>query len=118
MVRFEAIKKSSTNESVVTRYPRGFPRLAVQQTQGHNGSIHRRFEPEGELLISYWEYRVAFAAKRLSEWHSKHPEACKRLSAGQKKVPVEACEMDEQDILVEEMEHAWFRCRTSCFSFS
>lgn len=94
-------------------YPEGFPRLAAQQTLAHNGSIHRRFEIEGELLITHCEYRVTFASERLFQWYTTHPEAGRRLSAGQRNEPGKPCNVEEHDILIEDLEKAWLRYRPS-----
>lgn len=97
----------------MARYPKGLLRLAAQQTEFHNGSIHRRFEQEGELLIHYWEYQVIFAASRVGEWHAKHPEAGRRAPTPVRQRSAEVCDGDEHHILLEELEYAWFRHRPS-----
>ena len=99
----------TNRERVVNLYAKGFPRFAAQQARLHNGSIHRRFDPEGELLIGHWDYRTGFASERLRQWYLEHPEAARRLSGIHKMGPDTGCDMKEHDALMEDLEHAWLR---------
>lgn len=108
--------KAYTNKCLtVNRLPKGFPRFVTQQTRVHNGSIQRRFERPGELLLCYTHYEVIFAEQRIYEYFLEHPDVCKRLTAGQRREPGKRCELEEIDALYEALERAYLRHRWSSF---
>ena len=75
----------------------------------------------GELLISYRGYQVSLAERRVLEWYTKHPEACKRLTAGQKREPGNECDIEEIDILMDALEEVYLKYGsfpTFAFTFS
>lgn len=113
----DEVNKAYTNKCLtVNRLPKGIPRFVTQQTRVHNGSIQRRFERPGELLLFYTNYEVIFAEQRIYEYFSKHPDVCKRLSAGQRREPGKRCDMEEIDVLYEALEKAYHRHRLSSCS--